>query len=203
MKRIEKVLDVMIRILKLNQNNQADDRDYYLVTFFDNDYPSSLINYIYSLPIIYYRGKIELLESLSAIVITARPSYYAQKTINRIRQVTPVLGLKSGANSITKESTLCDIIYCNDISELRDSRQLLVFTCNYELDQELELQLLSVLLKYVVVVEGYLNSSSFKFISDCLDNQVIIKAVPTNMYSGRAKLPNKLIAQGITPLLLN
>lgn len=197
------VLDIIIKYLKKSANNMEVIQDYQIITFFDKNYPVRLFAYIYILPIIYYSGDSSLLNRFSGIIVTHSPTYYAQKIISQIRQVNPVICLKSCANSITKESYLCDIIYCNDISELKKSRVVLSFSFNQAFNHEQQLQLVSVLMQNLYVIEGYTNYSSFEFVSNCIDNQVIIKAIPTNIYFSGSKLPNQLLEQGIAPLLLN
>lgn len=203
MKKIKIVLNIILQHLSKNKFNVGLTSDYQIITFFDKRYPNSLIQYIYSLPIIYYYGDGLLLNRINGIVITHSPSYYAQKIITEIRLVKPVICLKSSANSITNQTSLCDIIYSNDISELGKSNVLLSFSFNQPFNHDQLLQLFSVLMGTVYVIEGYTNRSSFEFISNCIDNQVIIKAVPTNIYFSGSKLPNRLLEQGIAPLLLN
>lgn len=174
-----------------------------VITFFDKQYPRVLLPYCYYVPVIFYCGNIECLSNMDAIMITHSPSYYAQKIIRGIRKANNVICLKSNANSITKCTTLCDIIYCNDIYDLHKHQTMLTFSIGRPLANKYQIQLIGQLITTLYVVEGYPNVSSFDFVAQSIDNQVEIIAVPTNIYLSGSKLPNILLSQGITPLLVN
>lgn len=203
MSKTKIVLSFIIEYLSANRFNSDQDVSYQLITFFDQRYPKRLYKYCFLIPIIYFEGEVELLADVCAIIITHSPSYYAQKIINQLRQSKSLICLKSNANSITKESSLCDIIYCNDVCELQKNKSLLMFSVGVALSDNHQLELIGQMITTLYVVEGYPNASSFEFIAQCIDNQVIISAVPTNIYLSGSMLPNQLLAQGITPLLLN
>lgn len=177
--------------------------EYLILNFFDNDYPIKLKPYAYHLPVIYYIGDSRLFRKLDGVIVSQSPSYYVQKVLSDLNRECNLIPLKSGKNSITKDLYLCDIIYCNDISDLVLGYHKLKFCLGPILSEELQLQVLSILINRLFVLEGYINNPSIRLINDCADNHVEIIALPTNIYISCGRLPNRLIASGVIPYISN
>lgn len=194
------ILQLIIRSLNEHQNYYLEEY-YQVVTFFDKGFPRKLLIYVYQTPVIYYIGDLNLIKNINCLIIGRSPSFYVQKVATNLKNEYPLIGLESQLNSITKDLYLCDIIYCNDMSSLHLGRHKLVFTLSLPIDNEKQLQLISLLTNKLFVLGGYLTPPTTAFITDCFDNGTEVYALPTNIFIKSGILPNMLIANGITPLL--
>lgn len=194
------ILQSLIQFLKDNQIPHLEV-DYQVMNFFDKSFPRKLLIHAYQVPIIYYVGDPNLISKINCIIIGQSPSFYVQKVVANLKTEYSVIGLESRLNSITKDLYLCDIIYCNDMSSLRLGRYKLKFTLSLSINNEKQLQLISLLTNKLFVLEGYLTPPTTSFITDCFDNGAEVYALPTNIFIKSGILPNVLIANGIIPLL--
>lgn len=195
------ILNVIINCLNTNKNKFYVNH-YQIVTFFDFDFPLKLRQYAFSLPIIYYNGDVKLFNSIAICISSYSPSFYAQKTIKKLSSNLNLLHIQSNTNSITKDAFMYDIIYCNDMRGLQFKAKSLSFYIG-GLEAEYFFQVLSLIGQSVYMIEGYPSKMIFKFLNNCIDNNLEIYALPTNIYSNCGKLPNSLILEGATPLLLD
>ncbi len=197
------ILEVIINYLQTKNTFIHISKDYDVITFFDINFPYGLKKYSYRIPIIYYSGDIRKINQICGVIISHSPSFYAQKTINKIRRRNNILGVVSNANSMTKTIDLYDIIYCDYLGEIKIASDKLYFCFGNVFSKNEQLQLLSILLHEIYVIEGYVNEASIGFITNCLENEVEILALPSNIYITVAQLPNKVLKMGIEPITLN
>lgn len=179
------------------------ETDYQVITFFDRQYPAVLTKSIFMLPVIYYRGNISLLDNCCGAMISNHPSYYVARTIGWLKLDYNLISIDYHPNSISNHLYLCDIIYCNDISTSQQMRAKLQFSFKTDYSALQQAQIITVLIKKLFVLEGYPNQYNFELVSNAFDNAVEVSALPTNIYIKDGSLPNILISNGVTPLILN
>lgn len=196
-------LQSIVISLKMHINSIDNKVDYNVITFLDNEYPLKLKKYVFTIPVIYYKGKIEYLLEFSAIIIEGSPTYYVQNVLKKLSTHYKLIGFESSKYSITNDLNMCDIIYTNNIKSKPKLKSKLIFSFPIENNMELERQLICLLIKNLFVLEGYYNISALKLVSQCLDNGVEVKSLPTNIFIKSGLLPNLLLAQGCGPLILN
>lgn len=196
-------LESIVRCLKIHINSVNNQIDYNVITFFDKEYPANLKKYSFTIPVIYYRGCVEYFSDFSAIIIESSPTFYVQKVLKKLSANYKLIGFESSKYSITNDLNMCDIIYTNNIKSKPKLKGKLIFSFPIESDIELERQLICHLIKNLFVLEGYYNIPTLKLVSQCLDNGVEIKSLPTNIFIKSGLLPNLLLAQGCGPLILN
>ncbi|WOO87114.1 hypothetical protein RZE82_08350 [Mollicutes bacterium LVI A0039] len=88
------------------------------------------------------------------------------------------------------------------MKNINENSANLVFSINLKLDLDQQLQLISILIQKLYVLEGFPSKTSLTFIENCIDNNVDVAALPTNIFVKSGSLPNILIDNGIRPLLL-
>lgn len=192
---------IIHNLKKALSNSKYFKTEQQIMTFFDNDYPLKLKKYIYMIPIIYYRGDKSLFNNCSCAIITERPSYYTIRSLNALRKENQVITFCSKFNCLTKESNLCDIIYCNDVKRNMKRKYKLAFSFGSKFNNIHELQLTALIINNLFVLSGYINCESFQLVDLALDNGCSIYALPTNIYVSGNELPNNLIANGCEPIL--
>lgn len=193
-------------IAHIGKTNQLCDTHYYkyeVITFLDRSYPSYLRKYMYIAPVIYYYGNIKALENCAAVILTYSPSFYVQKVLSILRNDYFVIGITISKNSLANITYLYDIIYCNDIKQSFGNISKLTFSFGIELEEKFQLQLVSLIANQLFVLEGYPSPDVFELVSNFIDNNKEVCALPSNIFTRVGTLPNILLENGIGPLLLN